>query len=252
MFGISCLSLSGAVASNQQRSLCDPRGTPGIHGSTRQRCYPIRLAAESGCKVLLFDFSPLKVGLKLKSASGPPFTQLLQLRGSSSEIVHCSSKFSTRVYFTMDVVQSLQCLLTDVTDDTLRTPISIQLRVKYLEPAPLDLARASLSVCPGIMYGDAYRFILSLPVAHGMKNPVWVHFVLDTGAPKSHLSQQVCLVWLYMCMAVNSAAGLGCPRARWLPRIGSHRASPGEGVFVSRQFSFFGYQPARDGYIRGS
>lgn len=77
-------------------------------------------------------------------------------------------------------------LLLDVTHQHLMKEISGSLKLKYLAPYKIESTTAS-----GIIFGPQARPIISLPVEPlGKKGELSVHFLVDTGAPTTYLSEQ--------------------------------------------------------------
>jgi len=114
-----------------------------------------------------------------------------------------------------------EVLLQDVTDKDLRDKISDRLNAKYLQPVPLDRVQRLLSACPGVMYGSGDRWILSLPVSREGRLPIWIHFLFDSGSPKSYVAPLV-RVPFQQAPAANLCLGLGCTWSRRIPRVDKH------------------------------
>ena len=81
-------------------------------------------------------------------------------------------------------------LITDMSDNTLRTEISELLGVPYLKKATKDEANKKIELSTAITYGTMYRMVFPCVVS-SKDNARWVFFVVDTGAPLTYLSTRV-------------------------------------------------------------
>jgi hypothetical protein len=87
-------------------------------------------------------------------------------------------------------VVSNNVLLQGVTPKTLAGEISDLLGVKYLSDATFGRPTWAIS---GTVYGSERRLMLPISVSSTRQlKPRHVHFLLDTGAPTSYLSEEVC------------------------------------------------------------
>ena len=85
-------------------------------------------------------------------------------------------------------------LITDVTDEILRTEIAELVGIPYLEKATQAEAKKILDVGRGFLYGDNYRPIFPCVVSREDLNKAhWVFFLADTGSPKTYVSTKVSL-----------------------------------------------------------
>ena len=81
-------------------------------------------------------------------------------------------------------------LLTDLSDNTLRSEVADIVGIPYLQEATEDEANKVVKAVQVFIYGAKYRTIFRCTV--GMKDKAhWVFFVVDTGAPLTYLSKQV-------------------------------------------------------------
>ncbi|KAH8772440.1 cobalamin-independent synthase [Hyaloscypha sp. PMI_1271] len=82
-------------------------------------------------------------------------------------------------------------LLFDVNNKTLHKEISKRARLPYLKTANGKFTMENGDVCEGFVYGKNNRIILTLAVARDTKSmPLWIHFIVDTGSPKTYLAQK--------------------------------------------------------------
>lgn len=77
------------------------------------------------------------------------------------------------------------CLLSDLNEKLLFTEVSDLLGVKYL--SVFDGEDCTCGHGKGTVYGAYNRPIVSLPVRIGCGKPINVHFMVDTGAPRSEI-----------------------------------------------------------------
>lgn len=85
-------------------------------------------------------------------------------------------------------------LLLNITPKTLNSEISAALKIPYLSDAAEGMEYFVPATISGIVYNDGDRMMLPLIVAseiRGKKVRCYVHFLLDTGAPVSYLSDEV-------------------------------------------------------------
>lgn len=108
-----------------------------------------------------------------------------------------------------------EILLQDVTPRMLFGSISNQIGVRYLSPVEdRGNGRNSSNLITGILtQNESRRIMIPLPTSptHGRKRSYNVIFLLDTGAPCTLLSQEVCKVEKLMKPTTNLAQGLGPP-----------------------------------------
>ena len=81
------------------------------------------------------------------------------------------------------------CLLSDINEVLLFSKVSDLLEVKYLSNCIVDWNWEENA--KGIVFGEFYRPMISLPVHITNKAPVMVHFLIDTGAPNSEVPVNV-------------------------------------------------------------
>ena len=81
-------------------------------------------------------------------------------------------------------------LVTDINEKTLRTEISKVFGIDYLGKATEDDAKREVDAINGYLYGDGRRPMVPCVVSKGNKAR-WVHFLVDTGAPGTFLSEKV-------------------------------------------------------------
>jgi hypothetical protein len=81
-------------------------------------------------------------------------------------------------------------LITDIDEKTLRGEISQLFGIEYLAKATEEDARRDIDTINGYLYGEWRRAIVPCVVSNGNK-AYWVHFVVDTGAPITFLSEKV-------------------------------------------------------------
>jgi hypothetical protein len=81
-------------------------------------------------------------------------------------------------------------LITDISENTLRTEISRVFGIDYLAKATEDDAKREVDAINGYLYGDGRRAMVPCVVSNGNK-AYWVHFLVRTGAPATFLSKKV-------------------------------------------------------------
>jgi hypothetical protein len=81
-------------------------------------------------------------------------------------------------------------LITDMNEKTLRTEISKVFGIDYLAKATEDDVKREVDVINGYLYGDGRRAMVPCVVSNGNK-ACWVHFIVETGAPGTFLSEKV-------------------------------------------------------------
>ncbi|KIW99678.1 uncharacterized protein Z518_11091 [Rhinocladiella mackenziei CBS 650.93] len=83
----------------------------------------------------------------------------------------------------------------DVDERKLRTEISDVLGINYLAEATEHDAKRRVDAVDGYWYGRARRAMVPSVVSNGDgdgKKAYWVHFIVDTDAPSTFLSEGVC------------------------------------------------------------
>jgi hypothetical protein len=103
--------------------------------------------------------------------------------------------------------------ITDINERTLRTEISKALGIDYLAKATEADAKREIDAISGYLYGEGHRAMVPCVVSNGNK-AYWVHFLVDTGAPITFLSEKVNPPppMRRVCSAVNLI--LGMPHSR--------------------------------------
>ena len=81
-------------------------------------------------------------------------------------------------------------LITDISENTLRTEISKSFGIDYLAKATEHDAKREIDTIDGYLYGEGYRAMVPCVVSSRNK-AYWVHFFVDTGAPATFLSEKV-------------------------------------------------------------
>ena len=81
-------------------------------------------------------------------------------------------------------------LVTDITDNTLRSEIAELAGMAYLEKATKDDANKTVDIGYGFLYGSKFRPIFPCIVSFRDKAH-WVFFLVDSSAPVTYLSSQV-------------------------------------------------------------
>jgi hypothetical protein len=80
-------------------------------------------------------------------------------------------------------------LITDVTDEILRTEIAKLVGIPYLERATQEEANKKRDVHHGFLFGDNYRPIFPCIVSNEDSDKAhWVFFIVDTGSPKTYVA----------------------------------------------------------------
>ena len=83
-------------------------------------------------------------------------------------------------------------LITDVTDEILRTKIAELVGIQYLEKATPEEAEKTVDIGRGFLFGKNSRPIFPCVVSfEKQKRANWVFFVIDTGSPATFLSTEV-------------------------------------------------------------
>ena len=87
-------------------------------------------------------------------------------------------------------------LITDMSDNKLRTEIAELLGVPYLQKATKDEANKKIEIATGMTYAtsitDGAKFRMVFPCVVSFKdNARWVFFIVDTSAPLTYLSAHV-------------------------------------------------------------
>jgi hypothetical protein len=81
-------------------------------------------------------------------------------------------------------------LVTGINEKTLRTEISKVFGIDYLAKATGDEVKREVDVINGYLYGDGLCAMVPCVVSNDNK-AYWVHFLVDTGAPGTFLSEKV-------------------------------------------------------------
>ena len=81
-------------------------------------------------------------------------------------------------------------LITDVNENALRTDVSKFFGIDYLAKATEDDVKRKVDVINGFLYGEGRRAMVPFVVNRG-DHAYWVHFIVDTGAPVTFLSEKV-------------------------------------------------------------
>jgi hypothetical protein len=81
-------------------------------------------------------------------------------------------------------------LITDVTDEKLRTELSAIMGIEYLAKATEAEANRVPDMGEAIIFGSCNRTIFPCVVSHKYKAH-WVFFLLDSGSPTTYLSEAV-------------------------------------------------------------
>ena len=81
-------------------------------------------------------------------------------------------------------------LITDINENTLRTEISKGFGIDYLAKATEHDAKREIDAIDGYLYGEGYRAMVPC-VASSRNKAYWVHFLVDTSAPATFLSEKV-------------------------------------------------------------
>ncbi|KIX03490.1 uncharacterized protein Z518_07043 [Rhinocladiella mackenziei CBS 650.93] len=90
-------------------------------------------------------------------------------------------------------VNNYDVLITDITENTLRTEISNVFGIDYLAKATENDAKRKIDIVSGYLYGEARRAMVPCVVHNGENDEgYWVHFLVDTGSPATFLSKKAC------------------------------------------------------------
>lgn len=103
-------------------------------------------------------------------------------------------------------------LISDVQHETLETTIATELGITYLSKVSKEIQRKVFREAYRYLYGPNDRAIIPLPVISG-NTALWVFFVIDSGAPNTHISPQVSLTLgiQRLDIGVLSRVGVCCP-----------------------------------------
>ena len=81
-------------------------------------------------------------------------------------------------------------LIMDLNETALRTEVSKVFSIDYLAKATEDDAKREVDIINGYLYGAGRRAMVPCVVSYGNK-AYWVHFLVDTSAPATFLSEKV-------------------------------------------------------------
>lgn len=88
-------------------------------------------------------------------------------------------------------VNKYDVLVSDISEDILRTEVPHVFGVDYLAEATVDDAK-KVDVTDGYLYGDGRRAMAPCVVHNGENDKAyWVHFFVDPGSPATFLSEKV-------------------------------------------------------------
>lgn len=117
----------------------------------------------------------------IKKFSWKPWTLLRTVHSQNFSVLFMKEKqFEPPVY---DV------LIQDFDEQDLHDKISTILSKPYLQPLKENELKSQKRRA-GIIYGGGGRGLISLPTWNTSVNPIWIHYLIDTGSPYNYLSKE--------------------------------------------------------------